>query len=131
MVSPKLRGVNFEYRVAHLFERFGYSWDRSGSSLGIDLKILKDGRLFYLVSCKKTIKLGPIYLQRSEVDRLAASASRAGVQGLVCFGFNRTPVLALAIEHVRRLKGTRLSYKLYPTDGLPLTELLSGAGESG
>jgi len=126
MVSPKLRGVNFEYRCAYLFERFGYTWDRSGSSLGIDLKILKDGRLCHLVNCKKTSKLGPIYLQRSEVDRLAASASRAGVQGLVCFGFNRTPVLALAIEHVRRLKGTRLSYKLYPTDGRPLIKLLSG-----
>lgn len=129
MVSPKLRGVNFEYRVAYIFERFGYTWDRSGSSLGIDLKILKDGRLFYLVSCKKTSTLGPIYLPRLEVDRLAASASRSEVRGLICFGFNRTPVLALAIDHVRRLQGTRLSYKLYPTDGRPLTELLTEARE--
>ena len=83
------------------------------------------------MNCKKTSKLGPIYLPRLEVDRLAASASRSGVQGLVCFGFNRTPILALAIEHVRRLKGTRLSYKLYLTDGRPLAELLSGARECG
>lgn len=52
MVTPKRRGVRFEYTVAYLFERFGFTWDRSGSSLGIDLKISKDGRLRYLVSCK-------------------------------------------------------------------------------
>jgi len=129
MVLPKLRGVNFEYRVAYLFERFGYTWDRSGSSLGTDLKILKDGRLRYLVSCKKTSKLGPIYLPRLEVNRLAAGASSAGVQGLVCFGFNRTPILTLPLEHIQRLKGTRLSYKLYPADGRPLAKLLTEAGE--
>jgi hypothetical protein len=131
MTSPKLKGVNFEYRCAHLFERFGYTWDRSGSSLGIDLKISKDGRLRYLVSCKKTSTLGPIYLPRLEADRLAASASSAGVQGLVCFGFKRTPILALPLEHVQRLKGTRLSYKLYPADGRPLAKLLTEAGECG
>jgi Holliday junction resolvase len=127
MVSPKLRGVNYEYRIAYLFERFGYSWDRSGSSLGIDLKISKGGKLRYLVSCKKTSTLGPIYLPRLEVDRLAASASSAGVRGLVCFGFKRTPILALPLEQVRRLKGARLSYKLYPTDGRPLIKFLSEA----
>jgi Holliday junction resolvase len=127
MVLPKLRGVNFEYRVAYVFERFGYTWDRSGSSLDIDLKISKDGRLCYLVSCKKTSGNGPIYLPRIEVDRLVESASKSEAQGLICFGFNRTPVLALAIDQVRCTDGTRLSYKLYPTDGRPLTELLRGA----
>ena len=52
MVTPKRRGVRFECTVAYLFERFAFTWDRSGSSLGIDLKISKDGRLRYLVSCK-------------------------------------------------------------------------------
>jgi Holliday junction resolvase len=127
MVLPKLRGVNFEYRVAYVFERFGYTWDRSGSSLGTDLKISKDGRLCYLVSCKKTSGNGPIYLPRIEVDRLAQSAFRSEALGLICFGFNRSPVFALPIEQVHFTKGTRLSYKLYPTDGHPLTELLSGA----
>ena len=127
MVLPKLRGSNFEYRVAYVFERFGYTWDRSGSSLGIDLKISKDGRLCYLVSCKKTSGNGPIYLPRIEVDRLAESTSRSGAQGLICFGFNRTPVLTLPIDRVSCMNGTRLSFKLHPTDGHPLVELLSGA----
>jgi Holliday junction resolvase len=127
MVLPKLRGVNFEYRVAYVFERLGYTWDRSGSSLGIDLKISKDGRLCYLVSCKKTSGNGPIYLPRIEVDHLAESASKSKAQCLICFGFNRSPVLTLAIDQVRCTDGTRLSYKLYPTDGRPLTELLGGA----
>lgn len=127
MVLPKRRGVNFEYRVAYVFERCGYTWDRSGSSLGIDLKISKDGRLCYLVSCKKTSGNGPIYLSRIEVDRLAESASMCEGKGLVCFGFNRSPVLTLPIDQVRCTSGTRLSYKLFPTDGRPLTELLSGA----
>jgi Holliday junction resolvase len=127
MVLPKLRGTHFEYRVAYVFERFGYTWDRSGSSLGIDLKISKGGRLCYLVSCKKTSGNGPIYLPRIEVNRLADSAAQSNVHGLICFGFNRTPVLALSIDQVRYTDGTRLSYKLYPTDGRPLTELLGGA----
>lgn len=113
--------------MAYLFERFGYTWDRSGSSLGIDLKILRDGTLRYLVNCKKTSSIGPIYLPRLEVERLAASASRAGVQGLICFGFNRTPILAVTLEQIHHLRSTRLSYKLYSTDGHPLVELLGGA----
>jgi len=52
MVTPKRRGVRFECTVAHLFKCFAFTWDRSGSSLGIELKISKDGRLRYLVSCK-------------------------------------------------------------------------------
>ena len=124
MVTPKRRGVRFEYRVAYLFERFGYSWDRSGSSLGIDLKISKDGRLCYLVSCKKTSTLGPIYLPQHEVERLKASASETGAQGMVCFGFNRTPVLALQVDEVSDLEGTKRNYKIYSTNGRPLKELL-------
>lgn len=127
MVSAKQQGTNFEYRVAYLFERFGYTWDRSGSSLGIDLKISRDGNLRYLVNCKKTSSAGPIYLPRLEVERLTASASQAGVQGMICFGFNRTPILAVTLEQIRHLRATKLSYKLYPTDGHPLAELLGGA----
>ncbi|MDI6820278.1 MAG: restriction endonuclease [Candidatus Hodarchaeaceae archaeon] len=127
MTSAKRQGTNFEYRVAYIFERFGYTWDRSGSSLGIDLKISRDGNPRYLVNCKKTSSIGPIYLPRLEVERLIASASRAGVRGIICFGFKRTPVLAVTLEQIRHLRATRLSYKLYPTDGHRLDELLSEA----
>ncbi|KUO41251.1 MAG: hypothetical protein AVW06_01550 [Hadesarchaea archaeon DG-33-1] len=125
MPLPKLRGVNFEYRVAYLFERFGYTWDRSGSSLGTDLKISKNGKLHYLVNCKKTSKLGPLYLPRFEVEKLGTGASCADAQGLICFGFKRTPVLVLTLKQVRGSEGTRLSYKLHPSDGRPLTKFLS------
>ncbi len=124
MVTPKKRGTRFEYYVAHLFERFGYSWDRSGSSLGIDLKISKGGHLRYLVSCKKTSTLGQIYLPRYEVERLKASTNETGAQGMVCFSFNRTPVLALRLDEVFGIESTRRNYKIYPTNGKPLKELL-------
>jgi len=122
----KRRGTRYEYRVANVFERFGYSWDRSGSSLGIDLKILRDGKLRYLVNCKKTSKLGPIYLPKFEVERLVTMASQSGAQGLICFGFRRTPIFAITIDQVPRLDCTRLSYKVYPSDGCPLAEFLEG-----
>ena len=124
MVTPKRWGVRFEYAVAYLFERFGFTRDRSGSSLGIDLKISKNGRLRYLVSCKKTSTLGPIYLPRYEVKRLKASTSETGARGMVCFGFNRTPVLALQVDEVFDLEGTKRNYKIYPANGRPLKELL-------
>lgn len=124
MVSAKRRGVNFEYRCAYVFERFGYTWDRSGSSLGTDLKILREGKLRYLVSCKKTSKLGPIYLSKFEVEQLAERARGSAVEGLICFGFRRTPVLVITLDEVRRLEAKRLSYKLRPCDGRPLAEFL-------
>jgi len=124
MVTPKRRVVRFEYAVAYLFERFGFTWDRSGSSLGIDLKISKNGRLRYLVSCKKTSTLGQIYLPRYEVERLKDSISETGAQGMVCFGFNHTPVLALQVDEVFDFEGTKRNYKIYPTSGRPLKELL-------
>lgn len=127
MVTPKQKGTRWEYNVAYLFERFGYSWDRSGSSLGIDLKIWKDGRLRYLVSAKKTSTLGPIYLPRREVERLKISANETGAGGLICFGFRRTPILVITLDEIHRLENTRLSYKLHPTDGRPLIELLTEA----
>jgi len=79
------------------------------------------------VNCKKTSKAGPIYLPKFEIERLAAMASQSGVQGLICFGFRRTPILAVTLEQIRHLRATRLSYKLYPTDGHPLIKLLGGA----
>lgn len=126
MVTPKQKGTRWEYYVAHFFERFGFAWDRSGSSLGVDLKISKGGRLCYLVSCKKTSMLGPIYLPRREVERLKASAIETGAMGLICFGFHRTGIFALPVDKVSDLKSTRLYYKLYPTDGKSLKELLGG-----
>jgi Holliday junction resolvase len=131
MVTPKKRGQNFEYKTAYIFERFGFSWDRSGSSLGVDLKVSKDGRLRYLVSCKKTSTLGPIYLQRYEVERLRTSADETGAEGMICFGFRRTPVLAISVDEISELKGTKLHYKLYPTDGKPLREILVGPSREG
>lgn len=119
-------GTRHEYRIAYLFERFGYTWDRSGSSMGIDLKIWKGGRLRYLVSSKKTSKFGPIYLPRGEVERLKAVAKETGARALVCFGFHRTPVLALPLEKISALKRTEYSYKICPGDGVPLKKLLEG-----
>ena len=43
---------------------------------------------------------------------------------MVCFGFNRTPVLALQVDEVSALEGTRRNYKIYPTNSKPLKELL-------
>lgn len=129
MTTPKKRGQNFEYRVAYIFERFGFSWDRSGSSLGVDLKISRDGRLLYLVSCKKTSTLGPIYLQRNEVERLMASADETGARGMICFGFRRTPVLAIPLDKIADLKSTRLYYKLHLGDGKPLKDILKSSAE--
>jgi len=128
MVTPKKRGTNFEYKVAYLLEGFGFKWDRSGSSLGIDLKISRGGRLCYLISCKKTSKMGPIYLPKAEVERLQASSNETGAEGLVCFGFNRTPIFAIGPQEVSKLPSTRLYYKLQLGDGKPLKELLKTAG---
>lgn len=114
----------FEYRVSYLLESFGFRWDRSGSSLGIDLKISEKGRLRYLISCKKTSKLGPIYLPRAEVERLRTSAKETGAEGLVCFGFRRTPIFAIGLKEIPNLPGTRLYYKLQLGDGKPLKEML-------
>lgn len=125
MVSPKKRGTRFEYRTAYLFERFGFAWDRSGSSLGVDLKISKGGRLRYLVSCKKTSTFGPIYVPRREVEHLQVAAKETGAEGLLCFGFYRTPPLALPVGRARNLESTKHNYKIYPTDGKPLKELLA------
>ncbi|MCD6248666.1 MAG: restriction endonuclease [Hadesarchaea archaeon] len=124
VTNPKTRGVMFEYRVGHFFERWGYSWDRSGSSLGIDLKILKNGKLRYLVSCKKTSKPRPIYLTRHEVKRLSIEASRRGAEGLVCFGFHRTPIYVIPVKEVDKIESTRLYYKIKPGDGILLSEFL-------
>ncbi|KUO43383.1 MAG: hypothetical protein APU95_05905 [Hadesarchaea archaeon YNP_N21] len=131
MTLSKRRGVNFEYRVAYLFERYGYSWDRSGSSLGIDLKILKNGRLHYLVSCKKTSCSDKIYLPRREVEMLSSAATQAGVKGLVCFGFKRSQVFALTTDQVQKLKGARLSYKISKGDGHPLAKILEDEARAG
>jgi len=43
---------------------------------------------------------------------------------LICFGFRRTPVLAIPLDDVLRLEAKRLSYKLRPGDGRPLVEFL-------
>ena len=123
-VTQKQMGTRHEYRIAYIFERFGYSWDRSRSSLGIDLKIWKEGHLRFLVSSKKTSTFRPIYIPRQEVKRLRAAARETGAEALLCFGFRRTGVFALPIDKVGTLKSTRLFYKIYPGDGKPLKELL-------
>lgn len=125
MPTSKLRGVQFEYRCAYLFERFGYTWDRSGSSLGIDLKILKNGKLCYLVNCKKTARSKLIYLPQVEVERLSAEAAERKAVGLICFGFYRSPIYVLTINGMRKLERTRLNYKLRPEDGTTLEEFLN------
>jgi Holliday junction resolvase len=124
MTTPKKRGTRFEYRTAYLFESLGFNWDRSGSSLGIDLKISKRGRLCYLVNCKKTSTLKPIYMPKSEVKRLRVSAKETGAQGLVCFGFRRTPILTVTLEEIGELSKTRLHFKLTPENGRPLKDML-------
>jgi Holliday junction resolvase len=81
-----------------------------------------------LVNCKKTSEIGPIYISRLEIERLAAQAAQTGAEGLICFGFGRTPILALTLDQIPRLKATRLNYKLYPSDGRPLIEILRERG---
>lgn len=93
--------------------------------MGIDLKILKEGKLRFLVNCKKTSKLAPIYLPKFEVERLMEGAHQSGAQGLICFGFRRSPIFVITLDQVPRLGATRLSYKLNPSDGCPLSEFLS------
>lgn len=124
MTTSKKRGTGFEYRVAYLFESFGFRWDRSGSSLGIDLKISERGRLRFLVNCKKTSKIRTIYLPKTDVERLRTSARETGARGLVCFGFRRTPILVVPLEEIARLEKSRLYYKLGAGDGRPLKDLL-------
>jgi len=127
MVTQKKRGTNFEYRTAYLFEEFGFEWDRAGSSLGIDLKIFGGGRIRYLVSCKKTSRMVPIYVSKSEIRMLEGKAREMGAQALVCFGFKRTPVMVLTAEEVKRLPRTRLYYRIDPGRGRPLREFLKEA----
>jgi len=124
VVTPKKRGTRFEYRVAYIFEKFGYSWDRSGSSLGIDLKISKKGRLCYLVSCKKTSSTSIIYIPKNEVASLRKSSKETGAEGLICFGFYKTPVFAINVCDVLSLEKTRKYYRLTPQVGSPLERLL-------
>ncbi|MEM2250950.1 MAG: restriction endonuclease [Candidatus Hadarchaeales archaeon] len=124
VVSQKKRGTNFEYRVAYLFEEFGFEWDRAGSSLGIDLKIYKNGKLRYLVSCKKTSRLVPIYVAKDEIRMLEKKAKEMGAEAIVCFGFRRTPVLALKTKEIKRLPKSRMYYRIDPDVGRPLREIL-------
>ena len=124
MSTPKKRGTNFEYRVAYLFEEFGYEWERSGGSLGIDLKIYSRGRLTYLVSCKKTSKLAPLYISKSEIESLKFKAKEMRAKALLCFGFRRTPILAFPIDKITKLPQSRLFYKLLPEHGTALKKML-------
>ncbi|KXB09625.1 hypothetical protein AKJ35_00520 [candidate division MSBL1 archaeon SCGC-AAA833F18] len=125
MTLPKTRGVQFEYRTAHLFEKFGYEWDRSGSSLGTDLKILKDGELKYLVNCKKTSKSKVIYLPRSEVKDLAETVKKREAQGLICFGFHCTPIFTHTLDSIENTEQTEKNYKLVKEDSQTLRSFLS------
>lgn len=125
MTLPKTRGVQFEYRTAYLFEKFGCEWDRSGSSLGTDLKILKNGELKYLVNCKKTSKSKVIYLPRSEVKDLEKTAEKRGAQGLICFGFHRTPIFIHTLDSIKDTEQTEKSYKLVKEDSQTLKKFLS------
>jgi len=124
MVTQKKRGTNFEYRVAYLFEEFGFDWDRAGSSLGIDLKIFGKGRVSYLVSCKKTSRMVPIYVRRDEVRMLEGKAREMNAEALVCFGFRRTPAMVLTLNELKRLPRTKLYYRIDPGRGRPLREFL-------
>lgn len=126
MTSSKKRGTRFEYRVAYVFEDFGYSWDRSGSSLGVDLKVLKRGELRFLVSCKKTSSKGVIYLPKGEVENLAKKAEQRDARGLVCYGFYRTPVFVVPLEkNMSGLEQTEKNYKLVRNKGVALENFLS------
>ncbi|KXA96935.1 hypothetical protein AKJ38_02245 [candidate division MSBL1 archaeon SCGC-AAA259I14] len=124
MTGSKKRGTRFEYRVAYRFEDFGYSWDRSGSSLGVDLKVLEDGDLRFLVSCKKTSTKDVIYLPKAEVEDLADEAERRGAPGLICYGFYRTPVFVVPLENMSDLEQTEKSYKLEKSRDATLDDFL-------
>ena len=122
MVTPKSRGTRWEYRVAYRFERWGYQWKRSGSSLGTyDLLILRDGRPRFLVSCKKTMG-DRLYVPLSEVEELRREARGFGAKPLLCFGFRRTSPLVCEPGKLRRSGGE--SYRLERGDGEPLDEWL-------
>lgn len=125
MTLPKTRGTQFEYRTAYLFEEFGYEWDRSRSSLGTDLKILKDGKLRYLVNCKKTSKAKAIYIPQKEVMQLEKKSGRRSAQGLICFGFYRTPIFTHTLESIKKVKRTKKSYKLVKENAYNLKKFLS------
>lgn len=124
MTIPKKRGTNFEYRTAYLFESFGYEWDRSGSSLGIDLKVFKNHRLRYFVSCKKTSSKDIIYFSKSEAKHMEVLERKTGARGLICFSFYRTPIMALPISDLKKLRSTRHFFKITKAIGVPLKEFL-------
>jgi Holliday junction resolvase len=124
MSTPKKRGTNFEYRVAYLFRDFGYEWERSGSSLRVDLKIYLKGKLKYLVSCKKTSKLKPIYVPKSEIAFLRSKGREMGAEPLICFGFKRSPIFVFPVTKAHKLPCSSKFYKLLPEHGVPLKEML-------
>lgn len=124
MTKPKRRGTNFEYRTAYKFEEFGYTWDRSGSSLGVDLKILKNGDLRYLVSCKKTSESNTIYIPKAEIQEFSEESSLRGVKGLICYGFYRTPIFVHPLEKIDELDETKKNYKFQAGESQSLEEFL-------
>lgn len=124
MTGSKKRGTRFEYRVAYTFEDLGYSWDRSGSSLGVDLKILKDGDLCFLVSCKKTSTKDVIYLPKEEVEDLAGESELRGARGLICYAFYRTPIFVAPLRDITNLEETKKSYKFTGDEGIDLETFL-------
>lgn len=94
--------------------------------MGIDLKILREGSLRYLVSCKKTSKSDAIYMPRREVEKLSAKASKRGVEGLICFGFYRTPIFVRKVGEMEDLEKTKKSYKLREEGSRSLESFLKG-----
>jgi len=90
----------------------------------VDLKIYKKGHLKFLVSCKKTSTLRPIYISKSELKYLESKSREMRAKGLICFGFRRTPILGLPLSHVKCLPQSNLFRKLLPSMGSPLKEML-------
>jgi Holliday junction resolvase len=124
MVLPKRRGTAFEYQVAHVFEKFGFEWKRSGSSLGTDLYILKNGKFRFLVGCKKTGTRKPIYIEVSEIDSLENEAKEKNCVPLFCVGFRYTSPFVLTLEEIRKTHQTKNAHKVVMSDGIPLSDFL-------
>mgnify|MGYP000005725244 CR=1 FL=1 len=115
------KGRRFEYRCRDIFRKYGYVCDRKAASSPYDLLVQRDGKIVFLVECKKTCSKGAIYVEESDVKRLVEHSKAMGAKPLLAYGFNRTPVFVAFPE---KLKKEGKMYKLTAEDGKTLDEFL-------
>ena len=82
------KGYMFEWKVKKLFEKHGFYAKRSPASKPYDIEVIKDGKIVFLVECKKTSK-NVLYVYG--LEELVDVAKKFGALPLLVYGFYRTP----------------------------------------